>query len=119
MEHQWVKIFFFKSLWNFFESNNYKTTFFFFFLKVPNRIFVGGISAQTTESELAQLFSSFGTVKGTKIIFDRAGVSKGYGFVTFETEMEARRIMREAQSVMFKQRKLNIAPAIKKQVRFH
>ena len=65
------------------------------------------------------MFSSFGTVKGTKIIFDRAGVSKGYGFVTFETEMEARRIMREAQSVMFKQRKLNIAPAIKKQVRFY
>lgn len=90
-------------------------------LQVPNRIFVGGISAQTTESELAQLFSSFGTVKGTKIIVDRAGVSKGYGFVTFETEMEAQRIMREAQSIMFKQRKLNIAPAIKKQARklFH
>lgn len=84
--------------------------------QIPNRIFVGGISAQTTEGELAQLFSGFGTVKGTKIVVDRAGVSKGYGFVTFETEMEARRIMREAQSVLFKQRKLNIAPAVKKQV---
>jgi len=87
-----------------------------FVLQVPNRIFVGGISAQTTESELAQLFSTYGNVKGTKIIVDRAGVSKGYGFVTFETEMEARRIMRDAQCVVFKQRKLNIAPAIKKQV---
>lgn len=86
--------------------------------QVPNRIFVGGISAQTTESELAQLFSAYGNVKATKIIVDRAGVSKGYGFVTFETEMEARRIMRDSQFVMFKQRKLNIAPAIKKQVRF-
>ncbi|KAL0277034.1 UNVERIFIED_CONTAM: hypothetical protein PYX00_004459 [Menopon gallinae] len=82
---------------------------------VPNRIFVGGISPQTTESELAQLFSAYGNVKGTKIIVDRAGVSKGYGFVTFETELEARRIMRDSQFVMFKQRKLNIAPAIKKQ----
>ena len=31
-------------------------------------------------------------MKQTKIIADRAGVSKGYGFVTFETEEEARRL---------------------------
>ncbi|XP_035222309.1 protein boule-like isoform X2 [Stegodyphus dumicola] len=37
-----------------------------------------------------------------------------YGFVTFETEEEARRIQREAD-VILKDRKLNIAPAIKKQ----
>lgn len=58
---------------------------------VPNRVFVGGISANTTEVELAQLFSAYGTVKATKIISDRAGVSKGYGFVTFESEEEAKR----------------------------
>ena len=56
------------------------------------RVFVGGISSTTTESELHQLFSAFGNVKQTKIIQDRAGVSKGYGFVTFETEEEARRL---------------------------
>ena len=55
-------------------------------------MFVGGISSTTTESELHQLFSAFGNVKQTKIIQDRAGVSKGYGFVTFETEEEARRL---------------------------
>jgi len=54
---------------------------------VPNRIFVGGISANTTEGELMQLFSSYGTVKAAKIIQDRAGVSKGYGFITFESEV--------------------------------
>lgn len=43
---------------------------------VPNRIFVGGISANTTETELMQLFSNYGTVKAAKIIQDRAGVSK-------------------------------------------
>lgn len=48
---------------------------------IPNRIFVGGISCQTTEDELMQLFSKFGAVRGTKIILDRAGVSKGYGWV--------------------------------------
>lgn len=65
---------------------------------VPNRIFVGGISASTTEAELAQAFSVWGNVKATKIISDRAGVSKGYGFVTFETEEEAKRLQQEVCS---------------------
>lgn len=67
---------------------------------VPNRIFVGGISASTSEAELAELFSQYGTVKATKIIADRAGVSKGYGFVTFETEEEAKRLQQEVCSTI-------------------
>ena len=59
---------------------------------VPNRIFVGGISCQTTENDLIRIFQAFGNVRGAKIIFDRGGVSKGYGFVTFETEEEATRL---------------------------
>ena len=84
--------------------------------KILFRVFVGGISSTTTESELHSLFSAFGNVKQTKIIQDRAGVSKGYGFVTFETEEEARRLQVQADNIMLKERKLNIAPAIKKQV---
>jgi hypothetical protein len=82
---------------------------------IPNRVFVGGISTSTTESELHQLFSEFGNVKQTKIIADRSGVSKGYGFVTFETEEEARRLQAASEDIVLKERKLNIAPAIKKQ----
>ncbi|XP_076240126.1 uncharacterized protein LOC143182788 isoform X2 [Calliopsis andreniformis] len=82
---------------------------------VPNRIFVGGISANTSVEELAQLFSTYGNVKATKIIADRAGVSKGYGFVTFETEEEAKRLQQESECIVLRERKLNIAPAIKKQ----
>ncbi|CAH1970898.1 unnamed protein product [Acanthoscelides obtectus] len=82
---------------------------------VPNRIFVGGISANTTETELMQLFSNYGTVKAAKIIQDRAGVSKGYGFITFESEDDAKRPLQEAENIVLRERKLNIAPAIKKQ----
>ncbi|XP_076328332.1 uncharacterized protein LOC143234678 isoform X2 [Tachypleus tridentatus] len=82
---------------------------------VPNRVFVGGIDPSTTEAELYALFSNYGNVKATKLIADRAGVSKGYGFVTFETEEEARRMQTEADNLVLKDRKLNIAPAIKKQ----
>jgi len=59
---------------------------------IPNRVFVGGISPQTTEHELVSLFSQFGSVRGAKIIMDRGGISKGYGFITFETEEEAKRL---------------------------
>jgi RNA recognition motif-containing protein len=47
--------------------------------------FIYIFSAETTESELCRVFSAYGNVKSTKIIVDRAGVSKGYGFVTFDT----------------------------------
>ncbi|XP_041365107.1 protein boule-like isoform X2 [Gigantopelta aegis] len=88
---------------------------------IPNRIFVGGIAANvnsaTTEAELKQFFSAYGAVKDTKIIADRAGVSKGYGFVTFENQEDAERIIKkESDNLVFKDRKLNIGPAIRKQV---
>jgi len=83
---------------------------------IPNRVFVGGISGSTTEQDLLELFSNYGNVKSTKVINDRSGLSKGYGFVTFETEEEARRLTQQADNIMLKDRKLNIAPAVKKQV---
>lgn len=45
------------------------------------------------------MFSAYGNVKSTKIIVDRAGVSKGYGFVTFETEQEAQRLQSDVSTV--------------------
>lgn len=55
------------------------------------------LSGDTTESELCRVFSAYGNVKSTKIIVDRAGISKGYGFVTFETEQEAQRLQNEVE----------------------
>lgn len=83
---------------------------------IPNRIFVGGIAFNTSDAELKNFFSAFGQVKESKIIADRAGVSKGYGFITFETPEEAHRILKDqANSLVFKEKKLNIGQAIRKQ----
>ena len=35
------------------------------------------------------------------MISDRAGVSKGYGFVTFETEEEARKLTQEVSLLVY------------------
>ncbi|KAL3319032.1 hypothetical protein Ciccas_002302 [Cichlidogyrus casuarinus] len=83
---------------------------------VPNRIFVGGLPPNTSEDELRQFFSKFGQVKDVKVIIDRIAQSKGtYGFVTFESQEVAERIINiEADTLVFQDRKLNISFAIKK-----
>jgi cold-inducible RNA-binding protein len=46
------------------------------------KLFIVGISRELEESELAAMFSSYGTVLDTTIIRDRnSGESRGYGFV--------------------------------------
>ncbi|EDW07398.1 protein boule [Drosophila mojavensis] len=82
---------------------------------IPNRVFVGGISRDTTESDLMIAFSAYGSVRSTKIIVDQDGFNKGYGFVTFETEEEAQRLQSVGKCVILRNRRLNIAPAFKKQ----
>ncbi|NXT69998.1 BOLL protein, partial [Chaetops frenatus] len=61
----------------------------------PNRVFVGGIDFKTNENDLKKFFAQYGSVTEVKIINDRAGVSKGYGFVTFETQEEAQKILQD------------------------
>ncbi|CAH8443564.1 unnamed protein product [Dicrocoelium dendriticum] len=84
---------------------------------IPNRIFVGGISSNTTEEELKSFFSTFGTIKDVKVICDKSGLAKGsYGFVTFENQETAEAIIKnEAEPLIFKDRKLNIGYAVRKQ----
>ncbi|KAM6332811.1 LOW QUALITY PROTEIN: protein boule-like [Podargus strigoides] len=81
----------------------------------PNRIFVGGIDFKTNEHDLRKFFTQYGSVKEVKIVNDRAGISKGYGFITFETQEDAQKILQEARKLNYKDKKLNIGPAIRKQ----
>ncbi|KFV00919.1 Protein boule-like, partial [Tauraco erythrolophus] len=81
----------------------------------PNRIFVGGIDFKTNENDLRRFFAQYGSVKEVKIVNDRAGVSKGYGFITFETQEDAQKILQEAKKLNYKDKKLNIGPAVRKQ----
>ncbi|VDO84476.1 unnamed protein product [Heligmosomoides polygyrus] len=56
---------------------------------IPHRVFVGGFPASTTELELREHFEQFFTIKEVKVIRSADGVSKGYGFITFDTDDEA------------------------------
>ncbi|MCD5383022.1 RNA-binding protein [Candidatus Gracilibacteria bacterium] len=55
-----------------------------------NKLFVTSIEWSTTEAELTELFSEYGTVTESVIVKDReTGRSRGFGFITFETEESA------------------------------
>ena len=56
-----------------------------------NKLFVGGLSWDTTDSSLNHAFSAFGEVTEAKVITDReTGRSRGFGFVTFTDEAAAK-----------------------------
>ncbi|MCB9733148.1 MAG: RNA-binding protein [Deltaproteobacteria bacterium] len=52
---------------------------------MSKKLFVGGLSWDTTDASLRDAFSQFGEVTDAKVITDReTGRSRGFGFVTFE-----------------------------------
>lgn len=58
------------------------------------KIFVGGLSWNTTDTLLREAFEEFGTVVEAKVIYDReTDRSKGFGFVLFGNGDDAERAM--------------------------
>ncbi|KAI8463984.1 MAG: hypothetical protein J3K34DRAFT_372272 [Monoraphidium minutum] len=50
----------------------------------PNKVFVGGLSWETTDEKLAQYFANYGEVTEAFVSFDRnTGRPRGFGFVCF------------------------------------
>ena len=59
---------------------------------MEKKLYVGGLSYQTTEDSLKDLFSQAGTVTSAAIIMDKiSGRSKGFGFVEMGSEDEAKK----------------------------
>ena len=58
------------------------------------KLYVGNLSYNTSEDELRDLFGAYGQPDSVKIITDRdTGRSKGFGFVEFANDQEARTAM--------------------------
>ena len=59
---------------------------------MAKKLFVGGMSYETTENTLKETFSKAGTVESATIIIDKiSGRSKGFGFVEMSSEEEAQK----------------------------
>lgn len=57
---------------------------------IANRVFVGNIPSNLVERDLIMLFHRFGKIRDVKIIPEHTR-NKSYGFVTFYSEVDARR----------------------------
>jgi len=57
---------------------------------MSKKLFVGGLSWDTTDESLRAAFEHFGSVSDAKVITDReTGRSRGFGFVTFDAPADA------------------------------
>ena len=75
-------------------------------------IYVGNLSYQTSEDDLAQLFSGFGGVDSARIITDReTGRSKGFGFVEMGGNDEAKAAIEQLNGTQFGGRNITVNEA--------
>uniref|UniRef100_A0A0E0NBU7 RRM domain-containing protein n=1 Tax=Oryza rufipogon TaxID=4529 RepID=A0A0E0NBU7_ORYRU len=62
------------------------------------KIFVGGLPSSLTEDELREHFSPYGKIVEHQIMLDHStGRSRGFGFVTFESEDSVERVISEGR----------------------
>lgn len=80
-----------------------------------SKIYVGNLSYNTTENELRNFFEQYGNIKEIKLISDyQTGRSKGFGFVTFASDQEAKNAL-AGNGAELDDRKLNVSIAKEKE----
>lgn len=63
---------------------------------MSQKLFVGGLSWDTTEDGLREAFGRFGETSDVKVVLDRdSGRSRGFGFVSFADPAAAAQAMKE------------------------
>ena len=69
-----------------------------------NRLYVGNLSFDTTETEIQDAFAAVGSVSDVKLVLDRdTGRSRGFAFVSMATDEEAQKAIAEMSDVIYAQ----------------
>jgi RNA recognition motif-containing protein len=73
------------------------------------KLYVGNLSYETTEDELRSLFTQVGTVNEVALIKDRdTGSSKGFAFVTMNSQEEANKAIEQFNGKSLGNRELTV-----------
>ena len=79
---------------------------------MAKKLYVGGLSYNTTEATLRQAFEAAGTVESATIIIDKmTNRSKGFGFVEMSSDEEAAKAIEMFNGKDFEGRKLTVNEA--------
>ncbi|KAG2457444.1 RFX1L protein, partial [Polypterus senegalus] len=73
----------------------------------PKRLHVSNIPFRFRDPDLRQMFGQFGKILDVEIIFNERG-SKGFGFVTFESSLEADRAREKLNGTIVEGRKIEV-----------
>ncbi len=83
---------------------------------MSKKLFVGGLSWDTSDQSLRAAFERFGPVSEAKVITDRdSGRSRGFGFVTFDEAEHADAAMAELNGAEIDGRAVRVDEAQAKQ----
>jgi len=79
---------------------------------MSKKLFVGGLSWDTSDDSLRQAFEPFGEILEAKVITDRdTGRSRGFGFVTFQDPGNANTAMTELDGATLDGRSIKVNEA--------
>lgn len=78
-------------------------------------MFVGCLPPTAGAEDLGTFFSAYGNVVEAKIVLDHEGRSKRYGFVTFSNPGDVEAVI-NGNEIIFQGKKINVGPAVKKNV---
>jgi len=83
---------------------------------MSKKLFVGGISWNTTEDGLRQAFERFGELVEAHIVMDRyTGRSRGFGFVVFADDASAMQAMEQLNGTELDGRTIRVDEAHEKE----
>jgi len=76
------------------------------------KIYVGNLPWSVDQAKLKELFSEFGEITEATVISDRfSGRSKGFGFVTFSKDEEAKKAVEAMNGKEIEGRELKVSEA--------
>ena len=76
------------------------------------KVYVGNLPFSVSEDKLKELFSAYGEIEETSVIKDKfSGRSKGFGFVTFKNDEDAKKAISELNEKDVEGRNLKVNEA--------
>jgi len=83
---------------------------------MTSRLYVGNLTYSTMDHTLKQAFAEFGEVVSASVVIDRmSGQSRGFGFVEFASEADAKRAIDAMNGATLDGRPIVVNPARERQ----